>query len=190
MMWESVMLDLSSIWSAEVQQRNFRSLLDAMARPGRVQPLIYDRQESSSIEAIMASILDGEVCLSDHNNLLNEDDWPLLQAQKATSESADYVLCKGSEVPDFTPKLGTLTSPELSALLVIQVDSLSVGDIRFRLRGPGVERFQTCTISGLDRGWLSKRNEWVCAFPLGVDLILLDRSGVLALPRTTRVESC
>jgi len=41
--------------------------------------------------------------------------------------------------------------------------------------------------SGLNPAWLSKRQEWNGAFPLGVDMILFDAARIIAIPRTTRI---
>jgi alpha-D-ribose 1-methylphosphonate 5-triphosphate synthase subunit PhnH len=72
--------------------------------------------------------------------------------------------------------------------LVVQVTALEAGDLQFDLHGPGIKENQICNIQGLDSDWLLKREAWVCGFPLGVDMILLDQQQMMALPRTTRVE--
>jgi alpha-D-ribose 1-methylphosphonate 5-triphosphate synthase subunit PhnH len=51
-----------------------------------------------------------------------------------------------------------------------------------------VEGNTQCSIAGLDVEWLTWRAGWVSAFPLGVDLLLVDDTAVIALPRTTKVE--
>ena len=182
------MLDVAAIWTPDVQQQNYRSLLNAMSRPGRVNPMLWLEQDSACATAILATLLDGEVSLSDHDDLLCDDDWPLLQAENADSVIADYILCDGKKAPDFEPRLGTLTCPELSATVILQVDSLVAGGLQLRVTGPGVDGDLCCSVSGLHPEWLSRRETWVCSFPLGVDLLLVDRAGVLALPRTTQVE--
>jgi alpha-D-ribose 1-methylphosphonate 5-triphosphate synthase subunit PhnH len=183
-----MMLEVDSIWTADTQQHNFRSILEAMARPGKVNPLEYKKHESNSIKAVLATILDGEVTFSDHDQLLDEDDWLLLQAIKSATNKADYILCDGDKLPDFDPKLGTLESPENSATIIILVDSLLDGDVKMVLTGPGIQTRIECNLTGLDKQWLLKRAEWVCNFPLGVDLILVCRSGVMAIPRSATVE--
>jgi alpha-D-ribose 1-methylphosphonate 5-triphosphate synthase subunit PhnH len=182
------MLEVAPIWTADVQQQNYRALLDAMSRPGQVKPIFSQGQDDNTTVAVLATLLDGEVSLADPHGLVWDTHWPLLQAMSAAPENADYIVCAGNQAPDFEPKLGTLTSPEHSASLIIQVDSLAQGELQLRITGPGVDGYLTNTLSGLHRQWLSRREKWVCAFPLGVDYLLLDNCGVLALPRTTRVE--
>lgn len=182
------MLEVAAIWTADAQQQNYRALLDAMSRPGQVKPIFWQGQDGNTTIAVLATLLDGEVSLADPRGLLRDADWPLLQAVSAAPEEADYIVCPGNQAPDFDPKLGTLASPEHSATLILQVDSLSEGELRLRMTGPGVDGCLTARFSGLHREWLSRREDWVCAFPLGVDFLLVDHGGVLALPRTTCVE--
>jgi alpha-D-ribose 1-methylphosphonate 5-triphosphate synthase subunit PhnH len=188
MTWEKTMLKVAPIWQPDTQQQNFRVLLDAMARPGSLQTLQGLDKINGAAEAVLATLLDGSVTLSDPQSLLSEAAHALLQTVQAEPEHADYLLCSGQLPPTFEPKLGTLPSPEQSATLVIQVAALDDGALRLKLRGPGIENYRECSIGGLNPIWLTRREEWVCGFPLGVDLILVDAEKVMALPRTTRVE--
>ncbi len=182
------MIELDPIWQASTQQRNYRTLLEAMARPGASQPLHGLETGSRASLAVLATLLDACVTLSDPHGLLTEADWSLLQCGKADPEQAAYLICSGRLQPGFEPRLGTLASPECSATLIIEVERLTAGDLQLDFSGPGIRHSGSCAVDGLDRAWLQSRETWVCAFPLGVDLILVDRERVLALPRTTQVE--
>ena len=182
------MLNLDPIWQPDTQQACFRLLLDAMARPGQCHDIINIPVDRPVVLTVLATLLDAKVSLSDPHALLHRDDWPMLQAKTTTAEQADYVVCDGSYSPDFTPKLGTLPSPEQSATLVLMVDELHQDGIHLRLSGPGIADTRTLLIKGLDPQWLNLREEWNSAFPLGVDLILVDYRQLTALPRTTQVE--
>lgn len=182
------MLSLDPIWMPEFQQQHFRLLLEAMARPGKCQTLIDVPDNGPSVLAILATVLDAEVSLADPHALLNNADWPMLQTKSATAEQADYVLCDGTRTPDFVPKLGSLHSPELSATLILMVEELGQGNTHLNLSGPGIAESQTLLIKGLDNQWLALREDWVCAFPIGVDFILVAGKQIAALPRTTKVE--
>jgi alpha-D-ribose 1-methylphosphonate 5-triphosphate synthase subunit PhnH len=187
-MWEVTMLEMEAIWQAITQQQNYRVLLEAMSRPGSRQALHGVTESSGAAVAVLATLLDGSVSLSDPQGLLSETDCTLLQTVQAGPEQADYLLCRGQQAPGFEPKLGSLPSPECSATLVVEVASLNDGDLHLNLSGPGIRAKRECAIAGLDPDWLARREEWVGGFPLGVDLILVDREQVMALPRTTRVE--
>lgn len=182
------MIDLAAVWQPECQQQNYRRLLDAMSRPGSVHTLEGVGSEASAELALLASLMDSEVSLSDRDAMLADADWPLLQCSTATDEEADYLLCHGTAAPDFSPALGTLSSPEKSATIIVKVASLESGETALEMTGPGIRTKAACSLSGLDAGWLRQREEWCCAFPLGVDLLLVDPQRVMALPRTTRVE--
>ena len=182
------MLKADPIWLPEAQQRHFRLLLDAMARPGTRHVIDIRPEARPVVLSVLASLLDAEVGLADPHGLLCSEDWPKLQAINAAVEQADYILCDGARVPDFTPKLGTLPEPEKSATLILVVKHLSQGNHRLRLSGPGIQQTTTLPIDGLAAEWLQRREEWVSGFPLGVDLILVDDYQLAALPRTTKVE--
>lgn len=182
------MLRLDPVWQPEIQQRHFRLLLDVMSRPGRCQALQAIPEEGPVALAVLAGLLDAQVSLADPHGLLREHDWPMLQAQAAAPEQADFILCDAASAPDFMPKLGSLPNPDQSATLILVVTALGRGDTRLKLTGPGIADIETLLLDGLAAEWIDLRNEWVSAFPLGVDMILLDDRQVAALPRTTRVE--
>jgi len=186
------MLQIDPIWMADNQQANFRLLLDAMARPGKCQPLEIKPENGPAALAILATLLDAEVSLADPDHLLDKDDWLMLQVKSSPAEQADYVICDGSHAPDFSPKLGTLPSPDESATIILVVNTigedLADENIHLELTGPGIADSTSLLVSGLNKQWLDKREDWTCAFPLGVDFILLDKKQMAALPRTTKVE--
>lgn len=182
------MLNLDPIWQPDTQQACFRLLLDAMARPGQCHDIVYRPVDRPSVLSVLATLLDAEVSLADPHALLHRDDWPMLQAKSGSAEQADYVICDGNCTPNFTPKLGTLPSPEQSATLILLVDELGQQGIQLKLSGPGIDATETLLIKGLNPRWLSLREEWNSAFPLGVDIILADSRQLTALPRTTQVE--
>lgn len=176
------------IWGPATQQRIFRRLMTAMARPGDVQDLTDLLGDASAARAVLATLLDKEVGLADPHGLLAEEDWPLLHTERVQVEGADYLLCDGSRLLRLRPRLGTLESPELSATLILRVTSLDRGRILVTAKGPGIAGVRELRLEGLDSGWIEMRKDWTCAFPLGVDLILVDESRVTAVPRTTQLE--
>lgn len=182
------MLKLDPIWHSDNQQKQFRLLLEAISRPGRCYPLLKHSDNGSVALGILAILLDAEVSLADPHHLLQKSDWPMLQAKLAESEQADYLVCDALRNPDFMPRIGTLQSPEQSATIVLVVNKLGKGNVNLKLTGPGIKKSENLIISGLSLQWLSKREDWNCSFPLGVDFILIDDEQVTALPRTTKVE--
>ena len=62
------------------------------------------------------------------------------------------------------------------------------GTTRLQLQGPGVPGRRELFVGGLHAGWLARRAAWVADFPLGLDLVLVTKQALVALPRTTRIE--
>ena len=182
------MLKLDPIWQPDVQQNNFRLLLDAMAYPGRCFTLHGVTNEGHAALSVLATLLDAEVTLSDPYNLLSADNWQMLQSNSISEDKADYVLCDASQSPNFLPKLGTLAEPEQSATLILMVKKIGKGVSKLKLSGPGIKNIEDLIVDGLNSVWLTERDDWVGSFPLGVDMILVDDQCVAALPRTTKVE--
>jgi len=182
------MLALDPIWQPAIQQTNFRLLLNAMAYPGRCFTLHAMPKNGSVALSVLATLLDVDVTLSDPYHLLRAEDWPMLQAKSIAADKANYILCMASQPPKFTPMLGTLSEPEKSATLILIINKLTDGEQILKLSGPGIKDVESLTLDGFNSEWLLKREEWVGAFPLGVDMILVDEQQVVALPRTTKVE--
>jgi len=181
---------IDAIWLADTQQALFNSLMQTMARPGSLSNWSEWIEDKPVYLAVLATLLDGEVSLADADNLLNPSDWPLLQAQSATVELGDYLLCDANKPVSFEPKLGTLASPDFAATLILKVANLNTeqGELALQLSGPGVNGSTQVYVSGIDQAWLENRNEWCSAFPLGIDCILVDDTQIMGLPRTTKLE--
>lgn len=180
---------IESIWLADVQQRVFRDLVEAFSHPGEVRDLTRHVGDIPAQRAILATLMDGEVTLADPVGRVAPTDWPLLQAKAGDAENARYVVAPGAQVPNFQPALGTLESPELGATVLIEVDEIGQGELALDLTGPGIKNSRSLRLTGLHRDWLVRRAEWVGDFPLGVDLLLTDARRVVALPRTTRIQT-
>ena len=144
---------IEGLWLPEVQQQIFRSLMEVMSRPGKAENLAALTDGVIPVRALLATLLDAEVSLNDHHKVIDVADWPLLQAKPAPVELANYIVCDGEKSPDFEPMLGTLSSPEHSATIVLVVDDLTGGSNELCLSGPGVNGEHGIHISGLNRDW-------------------------------------
>ncbi len=182
------MLETPLAWQADSLQQNFRCLLEAMSRPGSIQPIDHYDKDCSIAEAILAPLLDNSISLADPHQLLSQNARNFSQAQSATPDDADYIICLASVAPQFCPRQGTLEDPHLSATVLLQVDSLNQGNVQGYISGPGVAQKHACRLTGVHPAWIEKRQLWSSAFPLGVDFIFFDENGVLALPRTSLWE--
>ncbi len=180
----------SFAWLPSAQQQVFRCLMTAFSYPGRVLPLsaVQATSEKSTLIHILATLLDGEVGLADPDSLITPSDRLRLEAPSMLPEQAPFVVALAEFAPNFSPNLGSLENPEFGATLILKVASLSSGQT-LNLTGPGIQAQAKLTVQGLHPGWLAARTEWNCAFPMGVDLLLIDEARVVALPRTTRIQN-
>jgi alpha-D-ribose 1-methylphosphonate 5-triphosphate synthase subunit PhnH len=84
--------------------------------------------------------------------------------------------------------LGTNEYPDRSTTVILQVESLDAGR-SFELRGPGIDgvAMLQASIKPFDLFERLRMNE--ALFPRGIDVVLVADDAVVAIPRTTRVES-
>ena len=89
----------SNIWDPAKQQKLFRSLLDAFSYPGRITPCAT--ASTSSWFALLSTLVDGQTTLADPHKLIEESQWPKLEAHRASPEVAAFVVVDGSRAPEF-----------------------------------------------------------------------------------------
>jgi alpha-D-ribose 1-methylphosphonate 5-triphosphate synthase subunit PhnH len=179
-------------------QRIFRSILEAMAHPGRIVDVAVELQAPSPFHPAAAAAC---LTLLDFDTPLWLDDaaarpgavqWlrfhcgvPIV----ARPEAARFAVIADPErmpSPDVFDT-GTAEHPERSATLIVQARSLLGGTGR-RLRGPGIADEARLEIAGVPPAFWT----WVAAnhalFPRGVDIVLSAGRLIAALPRTTEAE--
>ena len=181
-------------------QSTFRSVMDAMARPGSVQRIVPMTGATGPMMRGTAAIA---LTLFDHDTPL----W--LDARMA--EGSDLVkwlkfhtgapvvhdcsiasfalIGDGAALPSLDRfALGTSEYPDRSTTVIIQVDSLASGR-SFELHGPGIDGVATlqASIKPFDLFERLRINE--ALFPRGIDVVLVADDAVVAIPRTTRVVS-
>ena len=171
-------------WAASRQQTIFRQLMRAFSYPGRIETLANTGAQALTLT--LAALIDRGSSLADPQNLIDDLTSQRLQTPLTAAERAHFVIADGTRPPAFTPALGSLESPEHGATIVLKVVALGLGT-DCRLEGPGIAGSQSLAVTGLESSWIEQRRSWNAAFPLGVDMILLDDIHAVALPRTTRI---
>ena len=181
-------------------QSTFRSVMDAMARPGSVQRI-------AAVAGVPVGMMRGSAAIA---LTLFDHDTPIwLDARMSeTSEVANWLkfhsgapvledpsVChfaligNGGALPDLSRfSFGTNEYPDRSTTLILQVDSLKHGSA-FELRGPGIDgsMILRAMIEPVD---LFKRlaiNETL--FPRGIDVVLVADDAIVAIPRATRLAA-
>jgi alpha-D-ribose 1-methylphosphonate 5-triphosphate synthase subunit PhnH len=176
-------------------QSTFRSVMDAMARPGSVQRI-------TAPSGVPAPMMAGTAAIA--LTLFDQDTPAWLDAPMATSDVGKWIrfhcsapIVADSGVAHFAvvgdPRkldgfecfaLGSGEYPDRSTTLIIQVESLSQGPA-IELSGPGIDGTAMLrAIHGIP-GLLDHLAANHALFPRGVDLILVAGDSVVALPRTT-----
>jgi alpha-D-ribose 1-methylphosphonate 5-triphosphate synthase subunit PhnH len=176
-------------------QRNFRELLQAMARPAapRIVP-VPAAAPAPILPATMAVLL--TLCDADTALWLQQpNDAVALHLRfhagvRLVQEPADADFALITE-PSSMPPLsqfahGELRYPDRSASLIVQVEGFDDNAGR-RFAGPGIRDVEQLAIEGLPAGFWQQRAAMSAQLPLGIDLIFISGERMVALPRTTRV---
>jgi alpha-D-ribose 1-methylphosphonate 5-triphosphate synthase subunit PhnH len=173
-------------------QAGFAALMNAMARPGRLQECAALREPPPGLDPAAAAAL---LTLADAETPLWTDaegearDWIAFHTGAPLVESparAQFLLATRGMPPLATLDLGTDETPQDSATLILQVASLDDG-AGWHLTGPGIEHEHRLAVASLPSDfpaqWAANRAQ----FPRGVDVVLCAGTRLAALPRTTRI---
>jgi alpha-D-ribose 1-methylphosphonate 5-triphosphate synthase subunit PhnH len=179
-------------------QSTFRSVMDAMARPGSIQrieaPVGVPAPMMRGTAAVALTLFDQDTPVwLDAKMTATTDVAKWIRFHASAPVIGDSSVCHfavigdAAAVKDFDGfALGTSEYPDRSTSLIIQVESLTQGP-SIELSGPGIDgtallRATTAIPDLLDRLALNAK-----LFPRGVDLILVADDAIVALPRTTRL---
>lgn len=177
-------------------RETFHTLLEALSNPGRICTL------SGPLFTTQQSCLQIGLTLLDLETSFYTPDPPLRQALQRsgarflTASSAAYLFF--SDVEAFEPLMlrqtldiigragtGSITDPDESATLIV---ACQIGyGLTLHLHGPGIQTENELQVDGLPAPFWQLRTAMI-AYPLGVDLFLVDGNQVVGLPRTTVVE--
>jgi alpha-D-ribose 1-methylphosphonate 5-triphosphate synthase subunit PhnH len=169
--------------------RAFRAILEAMARPGTIWPVMGAAPPAPlSVAAGVAilTLVDGTtpVHLAGAANSPAVRDWMTFHTGAPLGDAQDATFAIGTWA-DLQPVdrflIGQPDYPDRSVTLIIEMDALTTDGPR--LTGPGI---QTSTHLSLPETAAFRANR--ALFPLGFDAILTCAASLAALPRSTRVE--
>ena len=169
----------------------FRVLLKAMSRPGKVYQLPQHDREQQSVVQLLGCLLDNEVSLAVLDDAALEI--ALLRqtnSLQALPEEADFIVAAHGTTCGWLTgfKRGTLEYPDAGATVVYLVETLQADEDEIILSGPGVNGTVSLAISGFDMRELDRLKEVNMEYPLGLDVILIDRDNKVAcIPRSTKI---
>jgi alpha-D-ribose 1-methylphosphonate 5-triphosphate synthase subunit PhnH len=181
-------------------QSTFRSVMDAMARPGSVQRI-------SAVAGAPAAMMRGTAAIAltlfDHDTPI----W-LDSGMSATSEVAKWLkfhtsapvvadssICSFALIgdPKNLPALdrfafGSNEYPDRSTTLILQVESLTHGP-GFELQGPGIDGAAVLQATIQPKNLFERLAINAALFPRGIDVVLVHDDAIVAIPRTTRLAA-
>ena len=167
-------------------QACFRTILDVMARPGRVRSVsgvIAPAPLCDAAAAVLLTLLDHETPL--WLDPETEAARPWIAFHTDAPHGASFAMALS--LPDLTRfPAGTDEMPETSATIIVQVASLTAGRA-YRLEGPGLRQPAVVRIAGLPDDFASIWQRNHALFPRGIDLILCAGNLLAALPRSVSV---
>jgi alpha-D-ribose 1-methylphosphonate 5-triphosphate synthase subunit PhnH len=179
-------------------QSTFRSVMDAMARPGSVQRILSG---SGTPAAMMRGAAAIALTLFDHDTPI----W-LDPAMSATTDVSKWLkfhtsapVIADSSIASFAlvgdpanlPPLdrfafGSNEYPDRSTTLILQVGSLTQGTV-FELRGPGIDGTAILRAEIEPHDLFGRLAVNSALFPRGIDVVLVHDDAIVAIPRTTRL---
>jgi alpha-D-ribose 1-methylphosphonate 5-triphosphate synthase subunit PhnH len=177
-------------------QATFRSLLEAIAHPGRIVA-VPERLPTPPAPllgpayAAALTLLDFETPLWLDPALATPAVIDSLRLQCGCpiveQATASFALLAGPGAPLAAFHQGTPEYPDRSATLIWQVESLEAGR-GVLLTGPGIRAGTRLHVDGLPRDFWPQWRMNHRQFPLGVDVMFVTTDRLAALPRSTEVS--
>jgi alpha-D-ribose 1-methylphosphonate 5-triphosphate synthase subunit PhnH len=179
-------------------QSTFRSVMDAMARPGSVQRITAIAGTPDPMMPGTAAIA---LTLFDHDTPLWLDSGMSATSHVAkwlkfhtsapvvsdASVSAFALIANAAALPALDSfAFGTPEYPDRSTTLILQVDSLTDGPA-LELRGPGINGTATLRVTIQPSDLFDRLAINAILFPRGIDVVLVADDAIAAIPRTTRL---
>jgi alpha-D-ribose 1-methylphosphonate 5-triphosphate synthase subunit PhnH len=179
-------------------QSTFRSVMDAMGRPGTAQRIVAATGAPAAMMRGTAAIA---LTLFDHDTpvwldtLMSEtsDVAKWLKFHTGAPVVEDSSVCSFALIGDarVLPALdrfafGTNEYPDRSTTLILQVESLTQGST-FELRGPGIDGTAVVQAAIQPPDLFERLAINAALFPRGIDVVLVADDAIVAIPRTTRL---
>jgi alpha-D-ribose 1-methylphosphonate 5-triphosphate synthase subunit PhnH len=181
-------------------QSTFRSVMDAMARPGTLQRIAADAGAPTPLMRGTAAIA---LTLFDHDTPVwldaamseTSDVTKWLKFHTGAPVVADSSVCSFALIgdPRALPALNRFASgsneyPDRSTTLILQVQSLTEGS-RLELRGPGIDGVALLQATLEPADLFERLGVNAALFPRGIDVVLVANDAIVAIPRTTRLAA-
>ena len=181
-------------------QSTFRSVMDAMARPGSVQRITATVGAPDGVMRGTAAIA---LTLFDHDTPIWLDSkmsettevakW--LKFHSGAPVVTDSSICSFALIGDAHAlsdldrfAFGSNEYPDRSTTLILQVESLTQGPT-LELRGPGIDGTAVLRATIEPDDLFERLAINAALFPRGIDVVLVHDDAIVAIPRTTRLAA-
>lgn len=178
-------------------QSTFRSVMEAMARPGSVQRVTA---EAGAVPGLMHGAAAIALTLFDHDTPIWLD--PKLASTGVaawlkfhtgapvtteTSEASFALVTDAASLPALDRfALGSSEYPDRSTTVILQVASLGEGRA-YELRGPGIDGVTVLNATIAPEDLFEQLAINSVLFPRGIDVVLVHDDAMVAIPRTTQL---
>lgn len=168
--------------------RQFRAIMNAIARPGRIE--ILDGATPPAPMSVAAGVMVLTLCDPDTGLYLAGDHdtadvraWVQFHtgALIVSAEEADFAIGRWDALAPLNAyAIGTPDYPDRSATLIVEMDAVSADGAT--LTGPGIKDMAHLSLP--ETGAFQKNAQ---LFPLGLDFFFCAQNRLASLPRTTKV---
>lgn len=181
-------------------QACFRTILDAMAHPGRVLSLPVRPTPVGPLHPAAVAVA---LALVDNDTRLWLDPASRTEAvadflrfhcgcpfvDRPEDATFAFVAAPEDAVPLWSFGLGTPEYPDRSTTVILQVEELGSDERGVRLTGPGIETEAWLYAAPLSLEFWGQAKANHSFFPLGVDILFVSGDRIAALPRSTAMEA-
>ena len=179
-------------------QSTFRSVMEAMARPGSIQRIV---SAAGAPLAMMPGSAAIALTLFDHDTPIwldskmsaTPDVGKWLKFHTSAPVVADSSIASFALIgdPQSLPALerfafGSNEYPDRSTTLILQVEGLGDGPA-VELQGPGIDGTAVLRASRQPHDLFERLSINAALFPRGIDVVLVHDDSIVAIPRTTRL---
>lgn len=182
-------------------QKAYRKVLNTFSYPGKIESLqeemkhcTYQMECGNAMQIMMYMLLDADTsfCMESTSMKLAQRFSRLTYSVQKEIKDASFVFVTLDSFDKLAgvisnSAMGTLENPQHGATIIVECEKLRK-DGNLCLKGPGIQGQTYLGVEGND-AWISSRQEKNAEFPLGVDLLFVDKEGnCVSLPRTTQIE--
>ena len=175
----------------------FRSVLDAMSRPGKVvdvPDMLFPKGLNPAANAILLTLADMDTPIWLSPEIVSEQVKSHIRFHTGAEITEDptrahFAIATAETSISDIQKLpsGTPEAPHQSATLILMTESLA-GTPVISLSGPGIKTRETLGVTPLPDGFLDWAQANSCTFPCGVDVVFASKVSLAALPRSSQIE--